>query len=81
MTKTSLPLGLRVKHQTNKRSGLVIGPAQHGIGCDLIPIALEGSTRRELWPSHLCIKKDKHHQLKANGGSFTPPKGFPLTPA
>ena len=80
MPKNSLPLGLRVKHQTNKRSGLVIGPAQHGIGFDLIPVALEGSTRRELWPIHLCIKKDKRQQLEANGGSFIPPKGYPLTP-
>lgn len=80
MPKNSLPLGLRVKHQTNKRSGLVIGPAQHGIGFDLIPVALEGSTRRELWPIHLCIKKDKRQQLKANGGTFVPPKGYPLTP-
>jgi hypothetical protein len=79
--ETSLPLGLRVKHQINKRSGLVIGPAQHGIGFGLIPVALEGSTRRELWPIHLCIKKEKRQQLKANGGTFVPPKGFPLTPA
>ena len=77
---TELSLGIRVTHKSDKRHGLVVGPAQHGIGVDLIPIAVEGSTRNELWPSHLCTKKVKRHQLKAHGGNFIPPKGYPLTP-
>ena len=78
--KKELALGYRVTHKADQRHGLVVGPAQHGIGVDLIPIAVEGSTRNELWPEHLCTKRPKKQQLKAHGGSFVPPKGFPLIP-
>ena len=79
MKKDDLFLGIRVTHKTNKRAGMVVGPAQHGIGVDLIPVALEGSTRQELWPKHLCCKRERRQQLKAHGGKFNPPKGYPLT--
>lgn len=78
--KLSLSLGVRVTHKADKRHGLVVGPAQHGMGVDLIPVAVEGSTRKELWPKHLCNRRPRSQQLKAHGGDFSPPKGYPLTP-
>ena len=73
-----LELGVRVRHRTNKKSGMVVGPAQHGINHPLVPVALEGSTRQELWPDHLIIKRKTKDQLPAHGGSFQAPKGYPF---
>ena len=76
--KLPLALGTRVKHKSTGKGGLVVGPAQHGMGFDLIPVALENSTRTETWPAHLCIRRDRRDQLPAMGGKYQPPKGYPL---
>tara|TARA_R100001463_G_scaffold16069_3_gene41767 strand:+ start:8350 stop:8592 length:243 start_codon:yes stop_codon:yes gene_type:complete len=74
-----LKLGHRVKHKTDGRQGMVFG-AQQKIGVEdiLVPIALEGSTRKELWPIDQFKLLPKPQQLVALGGNFVPPKGFPL---
>ena len=76
--KLPIEIGIRVRHRRDKRGGLVTGPAQHGINSPLIPVAVEGSTRKELWPSHLCARRPVGEQLPAHGGTFMPPKGYPL---
>lgn len=73
-----LAIGTRIKHKTHGGGAMVVGPAQHGIGFDLIPVALENSTRQETWPAHLCVRRDKRDQLPAHGGKYSPPKGYPL---
>ena len=78
MSKRNLAIGMRVRHKTNGKKGLIVGPSQHGMGFPLIPVALESSTRQEIWPEHLCIKQDKRLQLPAHGGEYEAPKGFPL---
>tara|TARA_B100000925_G_scaffold90808_1_gene65823 strand:- start:101 stop:343 length:243 start_codon:yes stop_codon:yes gene_type:complete len=78
MTKAVLALGMRVRHKATGQSGLIVGPSQHGIGYSLIPVALENSTRQEVWPEHLCVKRRVREQLPAHGGNYKPPKGFPL---
>ena len=76
--KSQLSIGIRVRHSKGKRGGLITGPAEHGINSPLIPVAVEGSTRKELWPSHLCTRLPADQQLKAHGGNFQPPRGYPL---
>ena len=78
MSKIPLALGMRVRHRTSGRKGLIVGPSQHGMGFALIPVALEGSTRHEVWPEHLTIRRDKRDQLPSHGGDYQPPKGYPL---
>ena len=65
--KLPIEIGIRVRHRRDKRGGLVTGPAQHGISSPLIPVAVEGSTRKELWPSHLCARRPVGEQLPAHG--------------
>ena len=83
MTKPkSLPsfgVGVRVTHTKDKRDGLITGPSEHGVGYRLIPVAVEGSTRKELWPEHLVQVMAIRKQLPQHGGQFKPPAGYPLT--
>ena len=69
-----LQIGHRVKHKTDNRDGFVIGTPAN----ELVPIAIEGSTRKEQWPISLVLKKPKKQQLPLFGGTFKPPAGFPL---
>lgn len=74
-----LKLGHRVKSKKDGRKGMVVGAQQKtGVSDFLVPIALEGSTRKELWPIDQFILLPKPQQLLALGGKFNPPKGFPL---
>ena len=41
-------------------------------------VALEKSTRKELWPIDQIQLLPKPQQLIALGGKFDPPKGFPF---
>tara|TARA_Y100001970_G_scaffold280886_1_gene390617 strand:- start:3480 stop:3722 length:243 start_codon:yes stop_codon:yes gene_type:complete len=74
-----LKVGHRVKHKADGRQGMVFGHQEStGVRDVLFPIALEGSTRKELWPLDQIILLPKAEQLTALGGKFNPPKGFPL---
>lgn len=74
-----LKLGHRVKHKADGRRGMVFGHQESkGMKDLLFPVALEGSTRKELWPADQIILMPKDQQLIALGGKFDPPKGFPL---
>tara|TARA_R100000742_G_C4160006_1_gene1968 strand:- start:164 stop:406 length:243 start_codon:yes stop_codon:yes gene_type:complete len=76
---SDLKLGHRVKHKVDKRQGMVIGAHQvTGVNDILVPIAIEESTRKELWPIDQIEKLPKKLQLTALGGEFKPPKGFPF---
>ena len=83
MTKPkSLPafgIGVRITHTKDKRDGLITGPSEHGVGYRLIPVAVEGSTRKELWPEHMIQVMPIRKQLPQHGGQFKPPAGYPLT--
>ena len=72
-------VGVRVTHTKDKRDGLITGPSEHGVGYRLIPVAVEGSTRKELWPEHLIQVMPIRKQLPQHGGHFKPPAGYPLT--
>ena len=58
-----LQIGHRVKHKTDNRDGFVIGTPAN----ELVPIAIEGSTRKEQWPISLVLKKPKKQQLPLFG--------------
>ena len=74
-----LKLGHRVKHKADGRRGMVFGHQEStGVKDLLFPVALEGSTRKELWQADQIILMPKDQQLIALGGKFDPPKGFPL---
>jgi len=74
-----LKLGHRVKHKADGRKGMVFGAQQKtGVADILVPIALEGSTRKELWPIDQFNLLPQAQQIVALGGKFVPPKGFPL---
>jgi|TARA_R100001443_G_scaffold16704_1_gene27062 hypothetical protein len=76
---TDLKLGHRIKHKVDGRKGMVFGHQQStGVKDVLVPVALEGSTRKELWPIDQILLLPKSQQLIALGGKFDPPKGFPL---
>ena len=72
-------LGHRVKHKVDNRQGMVSGhPQVTGVRDVLIPVALEGSTRKELWPHDQVQLLPNKLQMKALGGDYAPPKGFPF---
>lgn len=75
----SLLLALRVTHRIDGRPGFVVGkPEANGYNSALVPIAIEGSTRCELWPLHLIEVRPTKEQHRALGGQYEPPKGYPL---
>ena len=74
-----LKLGHRVKNKVDGRQGMVVGAVEAtGVKDILVPVALEKSTRKELWPSDQIELLPKSKQLVALGGKFNPPKGFPF---
>lgn len=73
------PIGLRVKHVYDKRSGFVVGrPEPNGIKSSLYPVTIEGSTRTELWPQNLIRARPSNEQFPVHGGTFVSPPGYPL---
>ena len=74
-----LKLGHRVKNKVDGKQGMVVGaPEATGVKDILVPVALEKSTRKELWPIDHIGLLPKSKQLIALGGKFDPPKGFPF---
>jgi|TARA_X000001382_G_C3052216_1_gene141459 hypothetical protein len=74
-----LKLGHRVKSKVDGRKGMIVGAHQiTGVKDILVPVALEKSTRKELWPIDQIQLLPKPQQLIALGGKFDPPKGFPF---
>jgi len=69
-----LKIGHRVKNINDGRNGFVISSPTN----KLVPVAIEGSTRRELWPEMQTKLKPLAQQLVKLGGKFKPPTGFPL---
>lgn len=75
----SIILGLRVTHLDDGRPGFVVGrPEYEGCRIKLVPIAVEGSTRYELWPLHRLKVRPLQEQHAALGGDYQSPKGYPL---
>ena len=83
-----LKLGHRVKHKVDGRKGMVFGHHETtGVKDVLFPIALEGSTRKELWPipsqnnskrlEENSIHQKVFHSTQNNYGSM----GYPSKPA
>lgn len=71
--------GMRVRHMVTDRAGFVVGrPEAIGAADSLVPVAVEGTTRIELWPLRLTKVRQKREQPVALGGNFKPPQGFPL---
>tara|TARA_B100001250_G_scaffold134326_1_gene114864 strand:+ start:3601 stop:3843 length:243 start_codon:yes stop_codon:yes gene_type:complete len=74
-----LKLGHRIRNSIDGRQGMVFGNHQStGVKDVLIPVALEGSTRKELWPIDQIELLPVKKQMVALGGEFNPPKGFPF---
>lgn len=73
------PLALRVTHSIDRRPGLIIGRAEpNGLKSALYPVAIEGTTRIELWPEHLVAPRPEPEQFPHHGGIFIAPQGYPL---
>lgn len=70
--------GLRVRHSLTDVCALVIGNPESAGRYALVPVALEGSTRRELWPLHMSLPRPLSQQFVAMGGQFKPLPGYPL---
>lgn len=75
----SIILALRVINAIDGRPGFVVGrPEYEGCRIKLVPVAVEGSTRYELWPLHRLKVRPLKEQHRALGGTYDPPKGYPL---
>ncbi len=74
-----LQLGQRVLHASDRRYGWIIGHVEKtGWNKALVRIAVENSTRFEYWPLTRVVLRPLAEQLVGMGGSYEPPKGFPL---
>lgn len=72
-----LPLGTRVASLTDGRKALVLdGPERCG-RVSIYRVAIEGSTRAELWSDNQLRPLAKKSQLVALGGKYEPPPGYP----
>lgn len=72
-------LALRVINTVDGRPGFVVGkPEPDGCRTRLVNVAVEGSTRYELWPLHLLKVRPTKEQHRAMGGQYEAPKGYPL---
>ena len=75
------PPGTRVKSLVDGRLGLVWGlPERARAALVLVPIMVEGSTRREFWATHSAEPLPPAEQFIALGGKRRAPAGYPLTP-
>lgn len=71
--------GIRVRHSVDQRSAVVLDrPDSAGSRIALLPVHVEGSTRRELWPVSLVRIRRAREQHVAHGGEYAPPVGYPL---
>lgn len=71
--------GIRVRHSIDNRSAVILDrPDSAGRHIALIPVHLEGSTRRELWPVNLVRVRRAREQHVVHGGEYNPPVGYPL---
>lgn len=79
-TKRTRPLeiGLRVRHALDNRPAIVVGSPQRDGHRSLIPVNLESSTRRELWPDQYIKVRPKREQFPAHGGTYKPRSGYLL---
>ena len=73
------PVGTRIKHTKTGQAAMVSGRPQYGWRVILMPVTFEQSTYRDLWPIHLCKMRPQDEQPKKLGGSYKPPKNFPLS--
>lgn len=77
--KKPLVPGVRVRHSIDQRSAVVLDrPNAGGSRIALVPVHIEGSTRRELWPINLIRVRRAREQHVAHGGEYKPPIGYPL---
>jgi hypothetical protein len=69
----------RVCHRADGRHGFVVSrPEALGYRTALVRVAVEGSTRYELWPLHLVDLLPPRQQHRAMGGQYDAPAGYPL---
>ncbi len=71
---STFKLGQRVTNQLDGRDGFIVSAPYN----KLVPVAIEQSTRKELWPESQVKLKPKKDQLVAMGGKYKAPPGFPL---
>jgi len=76
---STFQVGHRARNITVDQDGFVVGQVQAvGLHLEKLPVIIEGSTRQELWDTKNVELKPKKEQLVKMGGTFKPPKGFPL---
>lgn len=74
-----LSLAHRVVHRADGRHGFVVGrPEALGYRTALVRVAVEGSTRYELWPLNLVELLPAKQQHRGLGGQYEAPAGYPL---
>lgn len=77
----SLPLATRVRHIPTGRTAMVVGkPEVDRPTMVLVPLHFEGSTRRELQPTHQLEVLPIGEQFVRRGGRVKAPAGYPLIP-
>lgn len=75
----ALKPGLRVRHAHDARTGFIVGRPEHlGSRIALVPVAIEGTTRQELWPETQLQPLPRAQQHLALGGRYQAPRGYPL---
>jgi hypothetical protein len=80
-TLQDCPPGTRVRSSIDGRLGLIYGsPERARASLVLVPVMVEGSTRRELWATHSTESLPPAEQFVALGGKRRAPAGYPLTP-
>jgi len=76
--KSIIP-ALRVTHkQTRVNAFIVSKPDSNDSKRALVRVAIEGSTRYELWPLQLIEVRPTKEQHRNMGGEYDAPKGYPL---
>lgn len=79
MPSCSPAIGTRIVHTLTGKAAVVVGASEPSASCiRLVPVILEGSTRRELWATHQIRLRPRREQCEALGGAFKPPLGYPL---
>ena len=80
-TLQDCPPGTRVRSSIDGRLGLIYGsPERARAALVLVPVMVEGSTRRELWATHNTELLPRVEQFVGLGGRKRAPAGYPLTP-
>ena len=77
----SHPPGTRVRSTLDGRLALIYAsPERARAGLVLVPVMVEGSTRRELWATHCTEILPSAEQFAGLGGRKRAPAGYPLIP-